>query len=100
MQQVCMPTDPSAAMIQSSGSYIFHLAFALIIAFRVEYTYDFMCWKQAEEFIGLPTTKDSWVQTFPDPDIESPDLNESFVNSTMDHLLWMHICCFVLLFLS
>lgn len=40
-----MPTDPSAAMIQSSGSYIFHLAFAIIIGWWVVPTENFNCYK-------------------------------------------------------
>ena len=99
-----MPTDPSAAMIQSSGSYIFHLAFAIIILVWVKPTYNFRCYKQVgidfdcENPVGFdPETMTdckyanwlgadnpaSWVQSWPDPANDwATDPNESFVNTT------------------
>jgi hypothetical protein len=94
MQEVCMPTDPSAAMIQASGSYIFHLAFAIIIKVWVVRTQNFACFKQAEVWLGMEDP-DSWVETF-----SSDDPDESFLNTICDKLFWMHIICFVMLFAS
>ena len=61
LDTVCVPTDPSMALIQSSGSYMFHLAFFLTIYLLVEETSpQVYCFKLAENFVSA-SDKDSWV---------------------------------------
>jgi hypothetical protein len=84
MQEIVMPADASAALIEGSGTYMMHLAFYLSIQFFVEYTSDeFFCYEQLADL--------SWNRT---------DQRTSFLNESLTELKFMHLACFVLLLSS
>lgn len=78
------------ALVQSSGSYMFHLAFFITIFFCVDETSDILCFKQADNFVKS-SDKNSWVQV-------NEGNTESFLNNSLKELFWTHFICFVCLF--
>lgn len=86
MQEIVMPADASAALIEGSGTYMMHLAFYLSIQFFVEYTSDeFFCFEQSKE------DKMVWSRT---------SQTTSFLNESLTELKYVHLTCFLLLLFS
>lgn len=95
------PTDPSQALIQSSGNYVIHAVGLIVIAIFWEKGGLMQCHKQAwpdkDENNKLPSSYG--MKLNPTPAL-TQSIEDNFLNVAVGNMLHAHIACFTLLILT
>lgn len=89
------PTDPTQALIQSSGNYVIHAVGILVLSIFWEKGGQMQCHKQAWNGVG-----ENYNKKLNSAFALKQTAEENFLNIAVQNMLYVHIACFSLLFFT